>query len=225
MLVIRLQRVGRKGHAQFRVVVQDSRRTPTSGKIVAQLGTYDPHSKNVILSKEKATHYLEHGAQPSPRVALLLKAEGVKLPAWVKLADKKVKGTIRHFPEKLRRNRPAEPKAEPKEEVKAEEAPAEETAEALKHQPQRLKPLRHLLKSLKINQPSRFFGPSSTTHQGLSNDWPLVIGHYPAIWICYCSDPHPLLSCHLERSRKISMILTPKRSLHEACPALDAGSG
>ena len=28
MLVIRLQRTGRKGHAQFRVVVQDSRRTP-----------------------------------------------------------------------------------------------------------------------------------------------------------------------------------------------------
>lgn len=117
MLVIRLQRTGRKGHAQFRVVVQDSRRTPTSGKIVAQIGTYDPHAKQITLNKERAEHYLTHGAQPSDRVTLLLKADGVKLPAWVKGAEAK-QGKIRN-PEKLRRN-------QPKEEVV--EAPAEEAA-------------------------------------------------------------------------------------------------
>ena len=84
MLVIRLQRTGRKGHAQFRVVVQDSRRTPTSGKIVAQVGTYDPHTKTLNLDKERAQHYLNHGAQPSDRVVLILKKEGVKLPTWVR---------------------------------------------------------------------------------------------------------------------------------------------
>src|ERR1700761_4291609 len=108
MLVIRLQRTGCKGHAQFRVVVQDSRRTPTSGKIVAQLGTYDPHTKTVTLNKERATHYLEHGAQPSDRVVLLLKTEGIKLPKWVVEPSKKT-GQIRHA-DKLRRNRPPEPK-------------------------------------------------------------------------------------------------------------------
>ena len=114
MLVIRLQRTGRKGHAQFRVVVQDSRRTPTSGKIVAQVGTYDPHSKTITLNKERAEHYLTHGAQPSDRVVLLLKAEGIKVPKWVK--DPAVRqGKIRN-PEKLRRNQPKE------------EAPAEEPA-------------------------------------------------------------------------------------------------
>ena len=55
MLVIRLQRTGRKGHAQFCIVVQDSRRTPTSGAIVAALGSYNPHDKTVILDKEKTT--------------------------------------------------------------------------------------------------------------------------------------------------------------------------
>lgn len=127
MLVIRLQRVGRKGHAQFRVVVQDSRRTPTSGKIVAQLGTYDPHAKTINLNAEKAAFYLEHGAQPSPRVVTLLKAEKVKLPEWVKGAEKK-EGKIRN-PEKLRRN---QPKEEPVAEAPAEkvvETPAEEVAE------------------------------------------------------------------------------------------------
>ena len=132
MLVIRMQRTGRKGHAMFRVVVQDSRRTPTSGKIVASLGSYDPHTKATSLDKEKAQFYLEHGAQPSDRVALLLKTEGIKLPTWVDIGDKKA-GKLRN-PDKLRRNRPAEPAAEAEPEtvaVEAEttaEAPAPETA-------------------------------------------------------------------------------------------------
>jgi small subunit ribosomal protein S16 len=128
MLVIRLQRTGRKGHAQFRVVVQDSRRTPTSGKIVAQLGTYDPHTKTVTVSQERAAHYLEHGAQPSPRVAVLLAAEGIKLPKWVTAASKKA-GKIRN-PEKLRRNQPKQEAAPAEPEAPAAEAPAESAAEA-----------------------------------------------------------------------------------------------
>ncbi len=119
MLVIRLQRTGRKGHAQFRIVVQDSRRTPTSGKIVAQVGTYNPHSKELNINKERAQHYLDHGAQPSERVISILKKEGLKLPEWVKDPSKK-DGKLRN-PEKLRRN-------QPKVEVVAEEAPAETPA-------------------------------------------------------------------------------------------------
>ncbi|MFA5003814.1 MAG: 30S ribosomal protein S16 [Candidatus Saccharimonadales bacterium] len=128
MLVIRLQRTGRKGHAMFRVVVQDSRRTPTSGKIVAQVGTYDPHSKAVNVEKEKAQTYLNNGAQPSPRVARLLKTEGVKLPDWVALPETK-KGTIRNA-EKLRRNRPAEPEAPAEEAAPEAETAADEPAVA-----------------------------------------------------------------------------------------------
>src|SRR3989344_4066516 len=89
MLVIRMQRTGRSGHAQFRVVVQDSRRTPTSGKIVAALGNFNPHTKETSLNKEKASFYLENGAQPSARVIRLLKSEGVKLPKWVSVPTKK----------------------------------------------------------------------------------------------------------------------------------------
>ncbi len=121
MLVIRLQRTGRKGHAQFRVVVQDSRRTPTSGKIVAAIGSYNPHTKTATLDKEKATTYMSNGAQPSERVARLFAAEGIKLPDWVKQSDKKT-GKLRN-PEKLRRNRPAEEVAEDP----AEAAPSEES--------------------------------------------------------------------------------------------------
>lgn len=125
MLVIRMQRTGRKGHAQFRVVVQDSRRTPTSGKVVALLGSYNPHNKQANIDKEKTQFYLDHGAQPSDRAARLLKGEGVKLPSWVKLSSEKQR-TIRNA-DKLRKNRPAEPEAEaPVEEAAPAEASEEE---------------------------------------------------------------------------------------------------
>jgi small subunit ribosomal protein S16 len=121
MLAIRMQRTGRKGHAMFRVVVQESRLTPTSGKVVALLGSYDPHAKTAALNKEKASFYLEHGAQPSERAARLLQAEGVKLPKWVTLSENKA-GKLRN-PEKLRKNQPKE--EAPAAEAASEEAPTE----------------------------------------------------------------------------------------------------
>jgi small subunit ribosomal protein S16 len=117
-----MQRTGRKGHATFRVVVQDTRQTPTSGRVVAQIGHYDPHTKAVSIDSEKANFYLSNGAQPSERVARLIQKEGVKLPEWVKLSENKERKT-RH-PEKLRRDQPKEEKVE--EVVEPAEAPAEE---------------------------------------------------------------------------------------------------
>jgi small subunit ribosomal protein S16 len=125
MLAIRMQRTGRKGHAMFRVVVQDAHRTPTSGKVVAALGSYDPHAKQVVLDKEKASFYLEHGAQPSERAARLLQSEGVKLPKWVRLAASKER-TVRN-PDKLRKNQPKEEAPAPEvQETPADAAPAAE---------------------------------------------------------------------------------------------------
>lgn len=125
MLAIRMQRTGRKGHAHFRVVVQDSRLTPTSGRVVAGLGSYDPHTKEAKIDLEKAELYLKNGAQPSGRVAQLLKKEGVKLPDWVVLADSK-KTAVKHA-DKLRKNQPVEEVVA--EEVVEAEAPAEAAAE------------------------------------------------------------------------------------------------
>ncbi len=104
MLAIRMQRTGRKGHAMFRMVVQDARLTPTSGKVVARLGSYDPHAGLSSIDKEKASFYLKNGAQPSDRVARLLAKEGVELPSWVRPSAKKERKT--RNPEKLRKNNP-----------------------------------------------------------------------------------------------------------------------
>lgn len=120
MLAIRMQRLGRKGHPTYRVVVQDVRQTPSSGKYVALLGSYDPHAKTNTLVKEKAEFYLTNGAQPSDRVARLFANEGITLPEWVKQPINSTR-TVRNA-EKLRKN-------QPKEEVAPEEPVAETTPE------------------------------------------------------------------------------------------------
>ena len=126
MLSIRLQRTGRSGHAQYRVVAQDSRFSPTSGRYAAQLGTYNPHSKALNINVELAQKLLDNGAQPSERVAVLLKQAGAKLPSWVTVPEKHtsaVKNT-----DKLRRHKPVEEKAPVVEEVVAEAEVVEEPA-------------------------------------------------------------------------------------------------
>lgn len=129
MLAIRMQRTGRSGHAQFRVIVQDSRFSPTRGRVVSYLGSYNPHTKTATIDSEKASQYLQNGARPSNSVALLFKKEGIKLPAWVKM-DEPGKRDVRN-PEKRRSTSPAQPEAEaPATEepvAEATEAPAEES--------------------------------------------------------------------------------------------------
>lgn len=121
MLAIRLQRRGRKGLAQYRIIVQESHLSPKSEKVVAYLGAYDPHNQETTLDKKEAEKFLSNGAQPSQRVAKILKDNKVKLPDWVKLDVKQDAKTKN--PEKLRKNQPKE--EEPEE--KAEEKPAEDS--------------------------------------------------------------------------------------------------
>ncbi len=138
MLTIRMQRTGRKGFATFRVVVQDSRFAPSSGRVVAKIGHYNPHTKETVIDKVKAEEFLKQGAQPSPRVVRLMTAEKIALPDWVEVKSEDKKRKVRN-PEKLRKHQPKEePVAEPKveelnvestEEVVTEEVAAEVVAE------------------------------------------------------------------------------------------------
>jgi small subunit ribosomal protein S16 len=115
MLAIRLQRVGRKGYATYRLAVQEAQRHPSSGRVVAYVGSYNPHTKDATIQVELAQKYLDNGAQPSPRVVKLLATAGVKLPKWVVKAEQKTK-TIRNA-DKLRKNQPKEEAPEVDEEV------------------------------------------------------------------------------------------------------------
>lgn len=117
MLAIRLQRIGRKGYPVYRLAVQEAQRHPSSGRVVAYVGNYNPHTKESNVQVELAQKYLDNGAQPSPRVVRLLKEAGVKLPKWVIEPATDKSKSIRNT-EKLRKN-------QPKEEPVTEEAPAE----------------------------------------------------------------------------------------------------
>jgi small subunit ribosomal protein S16 len=119
MLAIRLQRHGRKAAPVYRVAVQEAQRHPSSGRVVAYVGAYNPHTKESKIDAEKVEFYLKNGAQPSPRVVRLLEEAKVNLPAWVKSTRTDKAAKLRN-PDKLRKN-------QPKEEAPAE-APAEEAA-------------------------------------------------------------------------------------------------
>jgi small subunit ribosomal protein S16 len=129
MLAIRMQRNGRSHYPTYRIVVQEAQRHPLSGRVVAEVGNYNPATKALTLDKEAVEKYLKNGAQPSSRVAFVLKKNGIKLPKWYKEpAAKKV--AAKHA-DKLRKNQPKEeaPVDEAPAEAPAEETPAEAPAE------------------------------------------------------------------------------------------------
>ncbi len=127
MLAIRLQRLGRKAYPVYRLAVQEAQRHPSSGRVVAYVGTYNPHTKAANVNVAEAQKYLDNGAQPTPRVVKLLKEAGVKLPKWVKEFDANKQKSVKNA-EKLRKNAPREEEAA--EETVAPEAEATEATEA-----------------------------------------------------------------------------------------------
>ena len=121
MLAIRMQRKGRAHYPTYRIVVQEAQRHPLSGRVVAEVGNYNPATKALTLDKEAVERYLNNGAQPSSRVAFILSKNGVKLPKWVKATP--VKKAVAKHVDKLRKN-------QPKEESATEMAPAEEAKDS-----------------------------------------------------------------------------------------------
>jgi len=77
MLVMRLQRMGRRNDPSYRVVVTDKRTGPKSYKHVALLGSYNPKMDHVQIDTEAAAAWLKKGVQPSETVHNILVGLGV----------------------------------------------------------------------------------------------------------------------------------------------------
>jgi small subunit ribosomal protein S16 len=73
MLTIRLRRMGAKHKPFYRVVVSDSRNTPTASA-VEEVGHYDPtrNPAQVTVDRERVRYWVERGAQVSPTVKKLI---------------------------------------------------------------------------------------------------------------------------------------------------------
>ena len=73
MVKIRLQRQGKKKAPFYHIVVADSK-APRDGKIIEQLGTYDPMTEpaTIKLDKEKVEKWIKNGAKPTDTVKYLI---------------------------------------------------------------------------------------------------------------------------------------------------------
>lgn len=131
---IRMKLMGRKHRAFFRICAVDSR-SPRDGKIIEELGTYDPKvpdvDARVMMNQERLTYWLGVGAKPSEHVAVFIKKygpKGIRLKeqedARARLAMPKI---VPPAPEAIIIPKKAE--AAPAEEVSAD-APAEGSTEA-----------------------------------------------------------------------------------------------
>ncbi|WP_022847583.1 MULTISPECIES: 30S ribosomal protein S16 [unclassified Desulfurobacterium] len=72
MVKIRLKKVGRKKLPVYKIVVAEGM-SKRDGKAVDILGTYNPKSKELQIDVEKVKEWIAKGAQPTERVAALLK--------------------------------------------------------------------------------------------------------------------------------------------------------
>lgn len=139
---IRLKKLGRKHRPYYRVCAMDQR-SPRGGKVLEELGTYDPmiHDTDAraLLNAERIQYWISVGAQPSEKVAVLIKKYGVdgthvdaQKAALEKLAQPKAMpelGPAASKPKSKEEPAPAaEQPAAPAEEAPAAEAPAEEAA-------------------------------------------------------------------------------------------------
>ena len=74
---IRLKRIGKIRTPFYRIVVADSR-TKRDGRVIEEIGTYNPKTEpsTIRVESERAQYWLGVGAQPTEAVAAILKLTG-----------------------------------------------------------------------------------------------------------------------------------------------------
>ncbi|MGB7957753.1 MAG: 30S ribosomal protein S16 [Minisyncoccia bacterium] len=88
MLAIKLQRTGRKHQPSYRLVVAE-KRSKMAGPPVEDLGSYNTFTKVSTINKERISHWLKIGAQPTVTVHNFLVKEGVLTGAKMPIKMKK----------------------------------------------------------------------------------------------------------------------------------------
>jgi small subunit ribosomal protein S16 len=119
MLVIRLQRVGKRNQPSYRIVLAE-KGAPIKGRFLEILGNYNPRLKTKNFKNDRILYWLSKGAKASPTIHNLLIdekiIEGQKVKVWTPKAKGGEKGAV-------------EPKAEKPAEVAAKNQTVEEKAE------------------------------------------------------------------------------------------------
>lgn len=143
---IRLKKMGRTHRPFYRVCAMDQR-SPRDGRVIEQLGTYDTSvpetDARAILKGERIKYWLSVGAQPTPKVATLIKkygADGTHLEAQAEAIGRlssrraasieaaRAAAAKVEMPKEEPEAKPEEAPAAEGEAAEAAEAPAEEAA-------------------------------------------------------------------------------------------------
>jgi small subunit ribosomal protein S16 len=78
-VVIRMKKMGRKHRHFFRICATDPR-NPRDGRVIEEIGTYDPHvpetDARTSFNEDRLRYWLGVGAKPSENVAVLIKKYG-----------------------------------------------------------------------------------------------------------------------------------------------------
>jgi len=136
MIVIKLAQFGKKNKKMFRLVISEKSHDPY-GDVLEILGSYNPHSKELVTKTERVKHWLSKGAQMTATVNNLLIEKGViegkKISA--SKAGQKSEKRVAQLKAKAdkKTTKEAAPAETPKEEApvvetQKEEAPKEEAA-------------------------------------------------------------------------------------------------
>ena len=95
MLKIRLQRIGKKHQAHYKVVVLEHTKKP-QGEYMEQLGTYNPATKALAVDRPKVEAWMAKGAQISPTVNNLMVNNHIwdrpKMDSWKPKKKKEAEG-------------------------------------------------------------------------------------------------------------------------------------
>lgn len=89
MVVLRLKRMGRTHKPFYRLNAMDQR-APRDGRVIEELGWYDPvapEEKQLKLKTERIEYWLSVGAQPSETACTLIRRAGVDLQKSKKAAS------------------------------------------------------------------------------------------------------------------------------------------
>ena len=135
---IRLARGGSKKRPFYRIVIADER-APRDGNFIEKIGNFNPmvpkdHKDRVVISKERAEHWLKVGAQPTDRVQRIL--ADLEIMEAPKVTEK----TKKHLPkakaqERIKTKEEAAIKAAEEAKAAAEAAKAAPAEEAPQEQP------------------------------------------------------------------------------------------
>jgi small subunit ribosomal protein S16 len=78
LVKLRLKRAGKKRKPFYKVVAADAR-SPRDGRVIEEVGTYDPNTSPVKVNFKvtRVEYWMKNGAQPTDKVYSLMKNEGI----------------------------------------------------------------------------------------------------------------------------------------------------